>query len=45
VLYRVDPEALEREAAESGFLPAGRRQISSGEDEADSVAVLLKAPS
>jgi methyltransferase family protein len=45
VLYRVDPEALEREAVEAGFRPTGRRQISSGDDEADSVVVLLEAPS
>ena len=44
VLFRVDPETLEREAAEAGFRPAGRRQISSGESEADSTVVLLEAP-
>ncbi len=45
VLYRIDPEALEREAADAGFRPAGRRQISSGESEADSTVVLLEVPS
>jgi precorrin-6B methylase 2 len=45
VLHRVDPEALEAEAADAGFRAAGRRRISSGEDEADSVVVLLEAPS
>ena len=44
VLRRVDPETLEREAADAGFRPAGRRQISSGESEADSTVVLLEAP-
>ena len=44
VLHRVDPEALEREAADAGFRPAGRRQIRSGENEADSTVVLLEAP-
>jgi precorrin-6B methylase 2 len=42
-LHRVDAGALEREAEEAGFRPAGRRQISSGENEADSIAVLLEA--
>jgi precorrin-6B methylase 2 len=42
-LHRVDPGALEREAKDAGFRPAGRRQISSGENEADSIAVLLEA--
>jgi hypothetical protein len=43
VLLRVDAGTLEREAEEAGFRPAGRRQISSGENEADSIAVLLEA--
>jgi SAM-dependent methyltransferase len=43
ILHRVDPEGLEREATEAGFVPMGRRKISSGEDEADSLAVLLGA--
>lgn len=43
-LNRVSPDALEREAEAAGFAPAGRRQISSGPDEADSIAVLLEAP-
>jgi SAM-dependent methyltransferase len=42
-LHRVDAGKLEREAEEAGFRPAGRRQISSGENEADSIAVLLEA--
>jgi SAM-dependent methyltransferase len=45
VLHRVDAEKLEAEAADAGFRPAGRRQISSGENEADSTVVLLEAPS
>jgi precorrin-6B methylase 2 len=45
VLYRVDPETLEREGTEAGLRPAGRRQIRSGENEADSTVVLLEGPS
>ena len=44
ILHRVDPEALEREATDAGFLPMGRRTIRSGESEADSILVLLGAP-
>ncbi len=44
ILYRIPPETLEREGADAGFRPAGRRQISSSESEADSTAVLLEAP-
>ena len=44
VLHRVDADTLEREAEAAGFRPAGRRQISSGENEADSTVVLLGAP-
>jgi hypothetical protein len=44
ILYRVSPESLERQAADAGFIPIGRRSISSGENEADSVVVLLGAP-
>jgi len=44
ILHRVDPEALEREATDAGFLPIGRRTIRSGESEADSTLVLLGAP-
>ena len=44
ILYRVDPETLEREASDAGFRPAGRRQIRSGENEADSTVVLAEAP-
>jgi SAM-dependent methyltransferase len=43
ILFRVDPEALEREASDAGFLPTGRRAISSGASEADSIVVLLGA--
>jgi len=43
ILHRIDPETLEREAADVGLRPSGRRQISSGENEADSTAVLLEA--
>jgi SAM-dependent methyltransferase len=45
VLHRVSPESLEREAEEAGLHPAGRRQISSGPNEADSTVVLLEVPS
>ena len=44
ILHRVDAEALEREASGAGFTPRGRRQISSGESEADSTVVLLEVP-
>jgi predicted RNA methylase len=44
ILHRIDPETLEHEAADAGFTPKDRRQISSGEDEADSTIVLLEAP-
>jgi SAM-dependent methyltransferase len=44
VLYRIDPETLEHEAAAAGFTPKGRRGINSGENEADSTVVLLEAP-
>jgi SAM-dependent methyltransferase len=44
VLNRIDPATLEQEAAEAGLVPAGRRQITSGADEADSTAVLLECP-
>jgi precorrin-6B methylase 2 len=43
-LFRTSPEDLEREAAAAGLRPAGRRQISSGPNEADSVVVLLEVP-
>jgi SAM-dependent methyltransferase len=45
ILYRVDPDALEREGADAGLRPVGRRQISSAKSEADSAVVLLEAPS
>ncbi len=44
ILYRVSPEVLEREGADAGFRAAGRRQISSGENEADSTLVLMEVP-
>jgi SAM-dependent methyltransferase len=44
ILHRLDPETLEREASRAGFVPVGRRRITSAEDEADSVVVLLGAP-
>ncbi len=44
VLQRVSPERLEHEAEELGLRPAGRRQISSGPNEADSAVVLLEVP-
>jgi precorrin-6B methylase 2 len=44
VLNRVSPGRLEIEAEEVGFRPAGRRQISSGPNEADSTVVLLEVP-
>jgi precorrin-6B methylase 2 len=45
VLHRVDPDMLEREATEAGFGVAARRQIHSGEAEADSTVVVLEVPS
>jgi precorrin-6B methylase 2 len=44
ILRRVDPGRLELEAEQAGLRPAGRRQISSGPNEADSIAVLLEMP-
>jgi predicted O-methyltransferase YrrM len=44
ILHRVSPDRLELEAEEAGLRPAGRRQISSGPNEADSTVVLLEAP-
>ena len=43
LLMRVSPERLELEAEDVGLTPVGHRQISSGPNEADSVAVLLEA--
>lgn len=43
ILHRLDAETLEREATEAGFLPMVRRKITSGENEADSLVVLLGA--
>jgi precorrin-6B methylase 2 len=44
ILFRLSPEDLEGEAVAAGLHPAGRRQISSGPNEADSIVVLLEAP-
>lgn len=44
ILHRVSPERLELEAEDAGLRPVGRRQISSGPDEADSTVVLLEVP-
>jgi precorrin-6B methylase 2 len=44
VLHRLSPERLEIEGEEAGFRPAGRPQISSGPNEADSTVVLLEVP-
>ena len=44
LLHRVSPDRLELEAEEAGLRRAGRRQISSGPDEADSTVVLLEVP-
>jgi predicted O-methyltransferase YrrM len=43
-LHRISPERLEIEAEEAGLRRAGRRQISSGPNEADSTVVILEAP-
>jgi len=42
VLHRVSPDRLELEAEEAGLRSAGRRQIGSGPNEADSTVVLLE---
>lgn len=44
ILVRVAPDALEQEGARAGLRPAGRRKISSGPNEADSIVVLLEVP-
>jgi SAM-dependent methyltransferase len=44
VLNRLAPDELEREAARAGLSATGRRTISSGAAEADSLAVILEAP-
>jgi predicted O-methyltransferase YrrM len=44
LLHRVSPDRLELEAEEAGLRRAGRHQISSGPNEADSAAVLLEVP-
>jgi precorrin-6B methylase 2 len=44
ILHRVNAATLEREGEKAGFRPARRRQISSGESEADSTIVLLEVP-
>ncbi|CAN5462768.1 hypothetical protein BH20ACT15_BH20ACT15_08660 [soil metagenome] len=43
LLHRISPEELEAEAGEAGFVPRERRPITSGSDEADSIAVVLEA--
>jgi predicted O-methyltransferase YrrM len=44
LLHRVSPDRLEAEAEEAGLRSAGRRQISSGPNEADSTVVLIEVP-
>ena len=44
ILHRVSPDRLELEAEEAGLRRAGRRQLSSGPNEADSAVVLLEVP-
>jgi SAM-dependent methyltransferase len=43
VLHRLDADGFEREAAEAGLDPVERVGVSSGPDEADSLAVILEA--
>lgn len=43
-LQRISPQHLEEEAMGAGLRPTGRRQISSGPNEADSTVVLLEVP-
>ena len=44
ILHRVSPDRLELEAEEAGLRRAGRRQIGSGPNEADSAVILLEVP-
>jgi precorrin-6B methylase 2 len=44
ILFRVGAEDLEQEAGQAGLRPAGRRRISSGPNEADTVVILLEVP-
>jgi hypothetical protein len=44
ILNRISPDRLELEGEEAGLRRAGRRQISSGPNEADSTVVLLEVP-
>jgi SAM-dependent methyltransferase len=44
VLHRINPERLESEAEAAGLRAAGRRRITYGPSEADSVVVMLEAP-
>jgi precorrin-6B methylase 2 len=44
ILHRVSPDRLELEAEDVGLRRVGRRQISSGPNEADSTVVLLGVP-
>ena len=44
ILHRISPDRLELEGEEAGLRRAGRRQLSSGPNEADSAVVLLEAP-
>jgi predicted O-methyltransferase YrrM len=44
VLHRISPDRLEAEAEEAGLRSAGRRQIGSGPNEADSTVVLIEVP-
>ena len=44
ILHRVGPDRLELEAEGAGLRPAGRRQIRSGPNEADSTVVILEVP-
>jgi predicted O-methyltransferase YrrM len=43
-LHRISPDRLELEATDAGLRRAGRRQISSGPNEADSAVILLEVP-
>jgi SAM-dependent methyltransferase len=44
ILHRISPDRLELEGEEAGLRRAGRRKISSGPNEADSMVVLLEVP-
>lgn len=45
LLHRLSPEKLELDASQAGFQPVTRRELRSGPNEADSIAVVVGRPS